>query len=94
MWYTLKGEYRVPRRYYFVAPKKAGTSLAALLANATKLRSELIRNWDKKVRHSITKTQEVQLDAAMLTHVNAFARMVHHALSRALRVGPVVRLAG
>jgi len=72
LWYTLDGGYRAPRRYYFVAPKGAGTSLAALLANTTKLRSELIRNWDKNVRHSITKTQEVQLDAAMLAHVNAF----------------------
>lgn len=72
LWYTLKGDYRAPRRYYFVAPKGAGTSLAALLANAAKLRSELIKNWDKKVRHSITKGKEVPLDAAMLMHVNAF----------------------
>lgn len=31
LWYALNGEYRVPRRYYFVAPKGVGTSLAALL---------------------------------------------------------------
>jgi len=72
IWYSFIGEFRVPRHYYFVAPKGTGTSLTALLANAEKLRAELIANWDKKVRGEITKTQQVPLDAALLAYVNAF----------------------
>jgi len=72
VWYSFKKDYRAPRRYYFVAPKGAGTSLTALLADASKLKAELIANWEKYVRKEITKTQEVPLDAALLAHVNAF----------------------
>jgi hypothetical protein len=72
VWYSFKKEYTPPRHYYFVAPKGAGTSLAALLADATKLRDELIANWDKYIRSEITKTQEVLLDAAVLAYLNAF----------------------
>lgn len=72
IWYSFKKEYAPPRRYYFVAPKGAGTSLSKLLANSTKLREELIANWDKKVKVAITSTQEVQLDLALLAYVKAF----------------------
>lgn len=72
VWYSFKKEYTPPRRYYFVAPKGVGTSLAALLSDASKLRDELIANWEKYVRKEITKTQEVVLDASLLAYVNAF----------------------
>lgn len=72
IWYSFKKEYMPPRRYYFVAPRGAGTSLSKLLANNVKLRQELITNWDKKVRASITSKQEVPLDPALLAYVNAF----------------------
>jgi hypothetical protein len=72
IWYSFKGEFHVPRRYYFVAPKGTGTSLTALLANAGKLRLELIANWDKKVRSEITKTQDVPLNDALLNYINNF----------------------
>ena len=72
IWYSYCGEYTVPRRYYFVAPRGAGTSLSRLLANATKLRDELIANWDKHVKNAITATREVTLDAALRAYVDAF----------------------
>jgi hypothetical protein len=72
IWYSHKGEYTVPRRYYFVAPRGAGTKLARLLSNARKLREELIENWDKHVKAAITKTQEVPLDATLRAYVDSF----------------------
>lgn len=72
IWYSYSGEYTVPRRYYFVSPRGVGTSLGRLLANATKLREELIANWDKNVKNAITTTQEVPLDAALRAYVDAF----------------------
>jgi hypothetical protein len=72
IWHSYKGEYKVPRRYYFVSPWGAGTKLSRLLANATKLREELIENWEKHVMGAITSKQAVLLDAALLAYVDKF----------------------
>lgn len=72
VWYSYTGEYTVPRRYFFVSPRGAGTSLSRLLANATKLRSELISNWDKSVKNAITSIQSVPLDAGLNAYLDAF----------------------
>jgi hypothetical protein len=72
IWYSFKKQYVPPRRYYFVAPWGTGPKLTHLLANAQKLREELIANWDKNVKAKITSTQEIPLDAALLAYVNAF----------------------
>jgi hypothetical protein len=72
IWHSFKGEYAIPRRYYFVSPWGAGTKLNRLLGNATKLREELIANWDKYVLNAITSTQEVPLGSALRAYVDAF----------------------
>ncbi len=72
IWYSFKGEYLSPRRYYFVAPRGAGTKLNRLLANGQKLREELIAAWDEKVKAEITSKHEVPLDAALRAYVDAF----------------------
>jgi hypothetical protein len=72
IWYAFKGEYAIPRYYYFVSPWGAGTKLSRLLGNATKLREELIANWDKNVKNAVTSTQEVSLDTALRAYVDAF----------------------
>lgn len=72
IWYSFKGEYAVPRRYYFVSPWGAGTKLSRLLGNASKLREELIANWDKYVKDAITASQDVPLDIDLRAYVDAF----------------------
>lgn len=72
IWYSYKGEYVPPRRYYFVSPRGAGTSLSRLLGDATKLREGLIANWDKYVKDGITSTQAVPLDVALRAYVDTF----------------------
>lgn len=72
IWYSFQGEYKVPRRYYFVSPWGVGTKLGRLLANAVKLRDELIANWDKHVKDGITSTQTVLLEGSLRTYVHAF----------------------
>lgn len=72
IWYSYRGEYAVPRSYFFVSPRGAGTSLSRLLANSAKLREEVIANWDKHVKAEITKTQDVPLDAKLRAYVDAF----------------------
>lgn len=72
IWYSFKGEYAPPRRYYFVSPWGVGTKLNRLLGNSNRLREELIANWDKSVKGSITTTQEVPLDAELNTYLESF----------------------
>lgn len=72
LWYTFKKQFAVPRRYYFVAPKGAGTTLNAYLANAPELKKALIERWDKDCRAKITSTQEIPLEGEFLDYVQAF----------------------
>jgi hypothetical protein len=72
IWYSFKGEYVAPRRYYFVAPWGAGTKLSRLLSNAAKLREEVIANWAEHIQDKITSTQSVPLDSTLLAYVDTF----------------------
>ncbi len=72
IWYSFKGEYSAPRRYYFVAPRGAGTKLTRFLSNAETLREEVISVWDKHIKDEITSTQSVPLDPKLSAYVKAF----------------------
>ena len=68
-YYTKRGDYSYPRRYYFIAPRGAGTKLSNLLKKPGELRSELLKQWDAHCRDRITKTELVECDAAMRDHI-------------------------
>jgi ABC-3C protein/restriction endonuclease len=72
LWHSFNGKYAAPRRYYFVAPRGAGTKLAGYLADIAKLKKALMEAWDKHVRREITETQEVLLEGEFLAYVEAF----------------------
>lgn len=72
LWYSFKKEYKAPRRYYFVAPRGAGTTLAGYLADSAKLKKLLIENWDKSCRKAITDKQEIVLNGDFLKYVQTF----------------------
>lgn len=72
LWYTFKGEYRAPRRYFFVSPRGVGTTLMGYLSDAARLKGQLIADWDTNCRQKISDTHEVALEGLFLDHVNAF----------------------
>lgn len=72
LWCTFNKNFAVPRRYYFIAPKGAGTTLNANLANALELKKALMDNWDKNCKTKITSTHDIALEGAFLTYVEAF----------------------
>ncbi|MDP9993844.1 hypothetical protein J2W28_004454 [Variovorax boronicumulans] len=72
IWYSFSKAYSVPRHYFFVAPKGAGTKLSTLLNDATRLKEEVIANWEKHIRTAITSTQEISLERELLAYVQAF----------------------
>lgn len=70
-YYTMRGDYSYPRRYYFIAPRGAGTKLSNLLRRPEELRKELLSQWDTHCRRRITKTEIVECDAAMKAHIES-----------------------
>ena len=68
-YYTKRGDYTYPRRYYFIAPRGAGTKLSNLLKKPETLRAELFKQWEAHCREGITKTEKVECDAAMRAHI-------------------------
>lgn len=70
--YTHLGDYSVPRRYRFVAPRGVGTKLHDLLRNPDKLRAELYANWDAYCLKYITETSEVPISKKLRIHIDAF----------------------
>lgn len=68
-YYTKRGDYTYPRRYYFIAPRGAGTKLSNLLKKPEELRRELLEQWDAHCRVEITKTEIVECDSAMKAHI-------------------------
>ena len=72
IYFTYSGEYTPPRKYYFVAPKQIGTKLGKILANASKLKEELRKNWEKYCEEGITSTAKIKLEGDLLDHFDSF----------------------
>jgi len=68
-YYTKRGDYSCPRRYYFIAPGGAGTKLSNILRKPALLQSELVKQWDTHCLNDITSTQVVPCDVAMRAHI-------------------------
>jgi hypothetical protein len=51
--YTSRGDFRIPQRFYFVAPKDLGPELSTLIENPDRLRAGLIGAWDKTTKDGI-----------------------------------------
>lgn len=68
-YYTKSGAYSYPRRYYFIAPKGAGTKLSNLLKKPEDLRSELFKQWNTHCREGITEKEVVECSGEMEAHI-------------------------
>lgn len=69
IYYTNKGEYSLPRKYYFISPQGIGAKLNNFFENSTKFKEELFLNWDKYCKASITSTGDVILDRRMKKYI-------------------------
>lgn len=72
VYYTMSGDYNVPRKYYIVASHDIGPSLKKLVDDPIKLKDELKTNWNTYCKKEITKTQEVLLDSVMIQYIDSF----------------------
>lgn len=84
-YYTKRGDYTCPRRYYFIAPKGVGTKLSNLIRKPKQLKAELLKHWDPHCRDGITSTEKVECDAAMKAHIDSLDFSIFRAV-------PVLRI--
>lgn len=71
LWYSFNKDYKPPRRYYFVAPRGVGTTLAGLFADSAKLKRAVIEKWNT-FQQKITEKQEIVLEGEFLAYVEVF----------------------
>jgi hypothetical protein len=74
LWHSFNGHYRPPKRYFFVAPRNVGTTLAMYLANPSKLKAKLKEVWNDAVAGAITATQSVPLEGALTNRISEVVR--------------------
>jgi len=72
IYHSWKGEYKAPRRYYFVASQGLGTALQKLLLKPATLRLNLEAIWADKCAANITTSGPVQLQGEFKTYFDAF----------------------
>lgn len=72
IYYSYIGEYRPPRRYYFVAPFGLTTPLTKRIRDANWLRADVLENWDDHCADSITSTKRIPLDDSLRAHIQSF----------------------
>jgi hypothetical protein len=72
IYYSYIGEYKPPRKHYFVASLDVGTKLEKLLNKSTELRKELIRNWNGHCKCKITITKEIELSGAFKSYLDSY----------------------
>lgn len=70
--FTHRGDYTLPRRYRFVAPRGVGTKLHDLLKKPAELKKQLIANWDKDCKAEISEGEEFPLEGELKSYVEAF----------------------
>lgn len=71
-YYTYNADYTVPQKYIFATSRGLGSKLKDLIKKPEKLRSELIKEWDKKCKKQITDVKEVLLEGEFKEYVSNF----------------------
>ena len=70
-YYTHRGDFTKPRKYYFVAPHDLGPDLSGLIKKGDEIRKQLLVAWRKTGKASIAG-KLVPLDAALEAHVDSY----------------------
>lgn len=72
VYYSFKGEYPPPSKYFFAASKGLGLKLKKLLAKPKELKEELRAQWSKHCELKITDTASVPLTGDLLAYFEKF----------------------
>lgn len=72
IYYSYISEFPVPKSYYLVGTHGIGTSLKKYLIDSSKLKSELLKQWDSKCKNNISDTTSIPLEGAFLDYFKKF----------------------
>lgn len=72
VYYSFRGEYVAPVKYFFVASQGVGATVGRLLGNAKALKDGLRNNWEQQCRKGISSAQDIPLDGELRKHFDAF----------------------
>lgn len=72
IYYTQKGEYNIPDKYYFVSPKGLSNDSRDLLNDSKKLMNAMLSNWDVVCSTKITKKEVIKFDYSLKTYIEGF----------------------
>lgn len=71
VYYTWTQEYTLPREYRFVSPKGCSSDCIGMLAKKSRIKTEIIKRWDKVCKDKITSTESIPLEGALLEYLNS-----------------------
>jgi hypothetical protein len=72
LFYTYRGDYTIPKEYWFVTHKGVTSDFQDLLDAPEKLRQFILTNWDKYCAAKITSKAKVALEGKLRTYIEAF----------------------
>ncbi len=72
IYFSYKGDYPTPKKYYLIGTNGIGTKLKKYLQDSTKLKKELKEQWDSKCKNEITKTNSIPLEGDLLKYFDNF----------------------
>ncbi|CAJ1801983.1 ABC-three component system protein [Aeromonas dhakensis] len=80
IFFSKRGDFPPPERYYFVAPKDLSTKFSELLKNTSELKTRILDSWDKSISKKITTSETVPLTADLKTYINNFDFTIFHSI--------------
>lgn len=72
LYYAYQGEFSIPERYFFVAPRGVNRNLEKLIYNPNQFKSKLIDEWDQYCSMKIIDGSETPLDSGLKALIYAF----------------------
>lgn len=72
LYWALQGEFTVPRRFIFVAPKGLNSNLLKLINQPDSFRTEIVAGWNLYCAKAIIQNQEIKLEGDMLDIINDY----------------------
>lgn len=83
IYFSFVGDFTVPRKYYFVAPKGIGTTLANYLAKPDVLKVKIKEAWESKISDRISSTFKAELTGKLQAYFEQFDFAIFDSISLA-----------
>ncbi|WP_145586317.1 ABC-three component system protein, partial [Yersinia kristensenii] len=80
IFFTKSGDFPVPEKYYFVAPKDLSTAFSELLRDSNLLKTKILDVWDESISKKITSKRSILLTQDLSDYINNFNFNIFYSL--------------